>query len=358
MRRNGVILKFFCRTFVCSIFLLLVSSLPAEAGKVVLAVVGDIMLAGNASKTLSRQGYEYPFAATTAILRSADIAVGNLETPIARKGSEFTAKKYHFKADPKAAAAIRKAGFTVLTLANNHIMDFGAQGLTETFHHLKNEQLLFTGAGRNLVEARVPAVVEKKGRKIAFLAYSLTHPVEFYAGPAKPGAAPGYPHFFLEDIKKAKSHADYVVVSFHWGAECATSPKSYQVNVARRAVDAGADVVVGHHPHVLQGIERYKGRLILYSLGNYAFCSMSRYADTSVIVRIVLDRGVQEVELFPLNVKNTEVLYQPALLKGARGKKVISHLQKLSCQWETQIVADGSRYFVKTPTRPIATALR
>jgi poly-gamma-glutamate synthesis protein (capsule biosynthesis protein) len=353
-----VILKFFCRTTVFSITLLLVSSLSAEAGKVVLTVVGDIMLAGNASATLSRQGYDYPFAATAAILRGSDIAVGNLETPIARKGMEFTGKKYRFKADPKAAAAIRKAGFSVLTLANNHIMDFGAQGLTETRQHLKKEQLLFTGAGRNLAEARLPALVEKNGRKIAFLAYSLTHPAEFYAGPAKPGAAPGYPHVFLEDIKKAKSRAEYVVVSFHWGAECATSPKSYQVNVARMAVDAGADVVVGHHPHVLQGIERYKGRLILYSLGNYAFCSMSRKADTSVMARIVLDRGVREVELFPLNVKNAEVRYQPALLKGARGKKVIAHLQELSGQWETNIVTEGLRYFVKTPTRPIATALR
>jgi len=351
-------LKFICRTIVFSTALLLAFSLSAEAGKVVLTVVGDIMLAGNASATFSRQGYEYPFAATASILRGSDIALGNLETPIARKGFEFTGKKYRFKADPKAAAAMRKAGFTVLTLANNHIMDFGAQGLTETRHYLKNEQLLFTGAGRNLAEARLPAVVEKNGRKIAFLAYSLTYPVEFYAGPAKPGAAPGYPQVFLEDIKKAKACADYLVVSFHWGAECATSPKSYQVYVARLAVDAGADVVVGHHPHVLQGIERYKGRLILYSLGNYAFGSMSRNADTSVMARIVLDRGVSEVELFPLNVKNAEVRYQPALLKGARGEKVISHLRELSSQWETKFVADGPRYFVKTPTKPIATALR
>ncbi|MHC1697138.1 MAG: CapA family protein [Geobacteraceae bacterium] len=351
-------MKIFCRTIVFSITLLLVSSLSADAGKVVLTVVGDIMLAGNASATLSREGYEYPFAATASLLRGSDIALGNLETPIARKGLEFTEKKYRFKANPKAAAAIRRAGFTVLTLANNHIMDFGAQGLNETLQYLKKEQLLSTGAGRNLAEARLPALVEKNGQKIAVLAYSLTYPVEFFAGPAKPGAAPGYPHFIQEDIKKAKTRADYVVVSFHWGAECATSPKSYQVNVARFAIDAGADVVVGHHPHVLQGIDRYKGRLILYSLGNYAFGSMSRNADTSVIARIVLDRGVREVELFPLNVKNSEVRYQPSLLKGARGKRVISHLQELSSQWDTRIVTEGVRYFVKAPSRTIAAVFR
>ncbi|MGA7828901.1 MAG: CapA family protein [Geobacteraceae bacterium] len=340
-----------CLTIVFAFVLLFVSSVPAEARKLVLTVVGDIMLAGNASATFSREGYEYPFAATASILQASDIALGNLEAPIARTGLEFTGKKYRFKADPKAAMAIRKAGFSVLTLANNHIMDFGAQGLAETCENLKNENILFTGAGKNLAGARRPVVLEKHGQKIAFLAYSLTHPKAFYAGTESPGAAPGSPRFFMEDIKKAKVFADYVVVSFHWGAEGATFPKSYQVSVARMAIDAGADVVVGHHPHVLQGIERYKGRLILYSLGNYAFGSMSRNADTSVMARIVLDHGVREVELFPLNVKNAEVHYQPALLKGLRAQRVISHLQELSCQWHTDIVNEGMHYFVRSESR-------
>jgi poly-gamma-glutamate capsule biosynthesis protein CapA/YwtB (metallophosphatase superfamily) len=351
-------LKLFCRTIVFSLALLLASSLSAEAGKVVLTVVGDIMLAGKASATLSREGYEYPFAATVSILHSSDIVVGNLETPIAREGLEFTEKKYRFKADPKAAAAIRQAGFSVLTLANNHIMDFGVQGLHETRLNLQNEHLLFTGAGKNLAEARIPALVEKNGQKIAFLAYSLTHPIQFYAGPEKPGAAPGNVRIFQEDIRKAKASADYVVVSFHWGAECATFPKPYQVNVAHMAIDAGADVVVGHHPHVLQGIEHYKGRLILYSLGNYTFGSMSKNADISMMARIVLDSGVREVELFPLNVKNSEVRYQPAFLKGLRGQRVISRLQELSCQWDTKIVSAGPRYFVQKESGEKAAALR
>ena len=345
-------------TILCSLAVLFASAVPAEAGKVVLMLVGDIMLAGSASSTLSREGYEYPFAATSNILRGSDIAVGNLETPIARKGLEFIEKKFRFKADPKAAAAIRKTGFSVLTLANNHIMDFGAQGLAETLQNLKKEKILHTGAGRNLAEARMPALVEKNGQKIAFLAYSLTYPVAFYAGLNQPGAAPGYPRYFREDIKKVKSCADYVVVSFHWGAESAAFPKSYQMEVAHMAIDAGADVVVGHHPHVLQGIERYKGKLILYSLGNFAFGSMSRNVEASVIAKIVLDRGVREVELFPLNVMNAEVRYQPALLKGSRGTRVISHLQDLSRRWDTEIVTKGLRYFVAEEPRKTATAWR
>jgi poly-gamma-glutamate capsule biosynthesis protein CapA/YwtB (metallophosphatase superfamily) len=349
---------FFSSTIFICIILLFSSSLPAEAGRVVLSVVGDIMLAGSASSTLSREGYGYPFAATAPIFAGSDIVIGNLETPIAREGMEFTEKKYRYKADPKAASAIRSAGFSVLTLANNHIMDFGARGLDETLQNLNRANILHTGAGRNLAEARIPALVEKNGLKIAVLAYSLTNPVEFYARAGQPGAAPGYPRFFRQDIKNARARADYVVVSFHWGAEGASFPKSYQMAVARMAIDAGADVVVGHHPHVLQGIERYKGRLILYSLGNFAFGSMSRNVDTGVIAKIVLDRGVREVELFPLNVMNAEVRYQPALLKGARGERAISRLQELSNQWGTEIIAKGVRYFVLEEPRKKTTALR
>ncbi|MRR05522.1 MAG: CapA family protein [Deltaproteobacteria bacterium] len=344
-------------SFFVSLVLLLATPLPVAAGKVVLTVVGDILLAGSASPTLSREGYDYPFAATAAILRGSDIAVGNLESPIASRGVEFTEKKYRFKASPKAASALRKVGFSVMTLANNHIMDFGALGLIDTLENLDKERILHAGAGRNLVEARKPAIIDKNGQKIVFLAYSLTYPVDFYAGLNQPGAAPGYVHFFLEDIKQAKARADHVVISFHWGVEGAVFPKSYQVAVARRAIDAGADVVIGHHPHVLQGIERYKGRLILYSLGNYTFGSLSKNAVTSVMAKIVLERGVREVELFPLNVMNAEVRFQPALLQGLRGRQVISRLQDLSRQWNTEIVTDGKRYFVRKEPRKTTVAL-
>ncbi|HOP39513.1 MAG TPA: CapA family protein [Geobacteraceae bacterium] len=337
----------FSGALLASLALFCAASLPAQSGKVVLSVVGDIMLAGSASATLSREGYDYPFAATAHLLHKADIAVGNLEVPLAREGEEFSNKKFRFKADPRAASAIRKAGFTVVTLANNHIMDFGERGLHETMENLRREKILFTGAGGNLAEARKPALVKKKGVSVAFLAYSLTFPIEFYAKHDQPGTAPGCWSMFREDIRKAKSCADYVVVSFHWGAEGADSPKSYQTKVARGAIDAGADVVIGHHPHVLQGIERYRERLILYSLGNYAFGSMSKNAETSVMARIVLEHGVREVELYPLNVLNTEVRFQPTVLEGARGREVVSRLRNLSRQWDTDIVVEGLRYFVR-----------
>lgn len=319
----------------------------AYAQKIVLTAVGDIMLAGSGTTTFARRGYDYPFSVTGGELRRSDITVGNLEAPLTGRGTEFTGKKYRFKVSPKAAAALRTAGFSVVTLANNHIMDFGETGLRETMKNLASEKILHAGAGENLSAARRPALIERKGKKIAFLAYSLTQPLEYFAGENRAGTAPGYARFFREDIRQAKSAADYVVVSFHWGAELAVFPKSYQVDAARRAIDAGADLIIGHHPHVLQGVERYRGGLILYSLGNYAFGSMSSHADASVIARITLDGAVREAEFIPLNVLNSQVRFRPSPLRGARARAVICRLNDLSRPWNTEIVAEGERYLVK-----------
>jgi poly-gamma-glutamate capsule biosynthesis protein CapA/YwtB (metallophosphatase superfamily) len=319
---------------------------PAFAGKIVINAVGDIMLAGKGSAMFSRRGYDYPFAGTSSTLKNGDVTIGNLEAPLTQTGRDFKEKKFRFKADPHAAAALKRAGFSVLTLANNHILDFGSDGLRETIHHLDRQGILHSGAGETLAEARREALVTSSGVKIAFLAYSLTFPPEFYAGDGRAGTAPGYRPYYLEDIARARGVADYVVVSFHWGEEKAILPKSYQVTTAHRAVDAGADLVLGHHPHVLQGIERYRNAVIFYSLGNFAFGSLSSSSDRSVIARITLDNGVNEVELIPLNVLNSEVHFQPRQLTGDKGREVIERLNTVSQKMGTVINDNGGRYLV------------
>lgn len=341
-----------CAILSISTALLLSTSAATHAARITLSAVGDIMLAGSGAATFARAGFDYPFAATSRELRRADIAMGNLEAPLTSGGKEFTGKQFRFRVNPKAAVALSRAGFSVLTLANNHIMDFGAEGLGETLETLKRHGIVFAGAGANIGEARRPAMLERNGGKVAFLSYSLTQPLEFFAGDRSAGTAPGWSRYFQEDIRRARSCSDYVVVSFHWGAERAVHPRPYQVEAARRAIDAGADLVIGHHPHVLQGVERYRGGIILYSLGNFAFGSLSRHADSSVMARIVLDGGVREVELIPLNVRNSEVRFQPSILRGTKGHEVISRLNRLSRQWNTSIVAEGGRYLVK-PAAPV-----
>jgi poly-gamma-glutamate synthesis protein (capsule biosynthesis protein) len=320
---------------------------PAGAREIVINAVGDIMLGGSATPTLKRLSYDYPFAATAAELKHGDITVGNLEAPIARRGIEFTDKRFRFRTDPQSAVALKRAGFSIVTLANNHMMDFGAPALQETLRSLDNNGILHAGAGLTLAAARQEAVVRIKGANIAFLAYSLTLPAEFFAADDQPGTAPGFPGYFKKDIARAKTAADYVVVSFHWGAEGSSAPSPFQMATARAAIDAGADVVLGHHPHVLQGIEQYKKGIILYSLGNFAFGSCSRASKHSVIARITLADGVTKVQLLPLNVLNSVIKFQPRLLDRQESAAVIDHLNRISRELGTVVADDGERFLVR-----------
>lgn len=321
------------------VFALFAIPAGALAERISLSFVGDVMLAGSATDTLQRHGYNYPFAATTAELRRSDLVVGNLEAPLTEGGREFHAKRFRFRAAPAAAAALKRAGFSVMTLANNHMMDFGAEGLRDTISHLNRNGIAFAGAGPSISDARREAAVTVRGQTVAFLAYSLTQPIEFFAADGRPGTAPGYAGHYLADIRRVRGSADHVVVSFHWGQERATMPSPYQIEAAHRAIDAGADIVIGHHPHVLQGIEIYRGKPIFYSLGNFAFGSRSPSADRSIIARVTLGEGPPVVEVVPLNVLFREVRFQPAILTGRKAADVVDRLNRLSAPFGTTVTS-------------------
>ena len=324
------------------------------ADTITIAAVGDIMLGGRGAAVLADRGVDYPFLGAATLLKKADLSIANLEAPLTRRGTEFRDKRFRFRAAPQIAPALKRAGLSVVTLANNHILDFGAKGLADTLFHLSSANIAYAGAGMNLAEARRPAIATAKGKTVGVLAYSLTLPSEFFAAPGRAGTAPGYLRHVCDDIGRLRGAVDHVVVSFHWGGELLATPRAYQVAMARAAIEAGADVILGHHPHVLQGIERYKGGLILYSLGNFAFATPSTRSDRSVIALITLGHGVEELELVPLNVLNREVRLQPAVLDGKRGKRVIDYLNSLSAGMGTNIVSEGSRYVMRMGTGTIA----
>jgi len=327
---------------VATITLFAIPAIGAEG--IVITCVGDIMLAGSATATLARTGFDYPFANTAQELRRGDIAMGNLEAPLTRGGREYRDKTYRFRAEPAAAAALKRAGFSVLTLANNHMMDYGDEGLRDTLATLSRHGIAHTGAGVSLADARRETVIVVRGKRVAFLAYSLTFPAEFYAGANRAGTAPGYASHVQKDIQRAKTGADYVVVSLHWGEERAEFPKQYQVETARQAIDAGADAIIGHHPHVLQGIEFYRGRPILYSLGNFAFGSRSTAADRSVMARLTVSGDGCMVEVIPLNVLHSETHFQPVILAGRKGAEVMERLNRLSQPFGTVISGSAGRF--------------
>jgi len=295
-----------------SLLLLGLLASPVAAEPITLVAVGDLLLGGSAAPTVRRQGADYPFSGTAELLQQADIAIANLEAPLTDGGEAVKDKTFTFRVPTRYAEAIERSGIDVLTLANNHLGDYGPQGIIDTRDALSAAGLRAAGAGKDLDEARRPTAIATRHGSVGFLAYSNTLPTDFYAGSKRPGTAPGWPARFRADIEKLRPFVDYVVVSFHWGSERMTAPKDYQREYAHLAIDAGADVVIGHHPHVLQGAEWYQGRIIYYSLGNYAFGSWSQSSQIGGMARVVLDNGtVQSAALLPLNVYNSEVQFQP-----------------------------------------------
>ncbi len=337
------------KIFVVTFTLLLAFVTPAAADQpvqdeITIAAVGDLMLGGRAEPFLKEFGPDYPFTDVMPFLSRADVVVGNLESSISTRGTAVENKKFTLRAGPIAALALKKAGIRVVTLANNHSMDFGPLALKDTLGVLDQHEILYTGAGMDLDDARSPAVLKIKGKTIAFLSYSLTFPLEFFASASRPGTAPGYAEFVKSDIEKARPAADLIVVSFHWGAELMTAAKDYQVELGRKAIDWGADLVLGHHPHVLQELEMYQGRLIAYSLGNFVFGSESNRTNTSMILLLTFQgKSLARVEAVPLDVNNYRVQYRPRVLTGKAARDVLESVNAGSERFKTKLDITNDR---------------
>ena len=308
-----------------------------ETGLVVLGrdsvsilAVGDLMLAGSMAPVLRQYGPDYPFDSVRTIIRNSDIAMANLEAPFADCG-EAHDKKYTFRMRPDAVSGIKNAGFDLCTLANNHILDYGREGLAQTLQVLNSAGLAYCGAGMNRNEAEDPCIVTSHGIRVGFLAYSLTYPEDFWATLSRCGTAFPRQSALEKNIREIKQMADVVVVSFHWGGERMEHPKPYQREYARRVIDLGADVVIGHHPHVIQGIEKYKNKLIFYSLGNFAFGSTNPCYREGVMIKIwVNGEGPCSAEILPIDVDNTQDRFQPRLIRGREKDEVIKTINSIS----------------------------
>lgn len=336
-----------------AVFALVVAAGPAAAvenakdDELTVAAVGDIMLGHRAEPFLKQYGPAYPFVHVQPTLDRADLVVGNLESPISTRGAAVENKKFTLRVGPIGVLALKQAGIRVVTLANNHMMDFGPLAFQDTLTNLSENDILFTGAGMDLEDARAPAFIKVKGKTVAFLAYSLTFPLEFYASSRRPGTAPGYADFVQADIRKVRPLADIVVVSFHWGAEVMTVAKDYQVELGHQAIDWGADLVLGHHPHVLQELEVYKGRFIAYSLGNFVFGSESDRTNTSMILLLTFKGNtLVKAEAVPLDVNNYRVMYQPRVLTGKKARVVLEEINAGSARFNTKMEIHGDRGIV------------
>jgi hypothetical protein len=239
------------------------------APALVLAAVGDVGIVGSARSRAVREGWDAPFAALRPALAAAGLGFANLEFPVGARDWVRAGRSDEFFHDAEVPAALARAGVHVVSLANNHMMDCGERGLARTLETCRAAGLACVGAGPDLEAARQPARFERGGRRIVVLAYAAT--VGDAAGPGQPGVAPLDPSLIAADLARWRAEADVLVVSAHWGSMYVDYPPPRVTEMARAIVDAGADVILGHHPHVLQGVERRGRAAVLYSLGDVAF---------------------------------------------------------------------------------------
>jgi hypothetical protein len=233
-----------------------------------ISAVGDISFEGRDADNPSPER----FASIVGQLRRADLTVGNLECALTHDGHGGIPGKCTLRGTPLWATVLKQAGISFVTLANNHVMDFGPEGLFATMEALRRAGMRFAGAGRNREEACAPVFLDVSGRRVAFLGRSaVIVSAPTYAERNVPGVAFLETDETLDAIRACRSRADLVIAMIHWGIEEYCYPSPAQRALARRFVAAGADVVLGHHPHVLQGIERMGTGVVAYSLGNFAF---------------------------------------------------------------------------------------
>jgi Bacterial capsule synthesis protein PGA_cap len=275
-----------------------------RARPVLLAAVGDVNLGDGPGELIAACGPRYPWTGTANVLRSADLAFGNLECAVSTRGAPVP-KQFNFRGNPAALGAMAGfAGFDVLNLANNHTGDYGTQALLDTVSNVRRFGMKAVGAGGSLASAAEPRVIERLGLRIAFVGFSNILPAEFYAGPNKAGTQPATPELIAGGVGRARRRADIVVATFHWGVERSTVEDLRQVAFAQTALAAGAHAVIGAHPHVLQPIRRVgPRRLVAYSLGNFVFGATSPGTTRTGILRVKLSaRGVEGYRLQPATI--------------------------------------------------------
>ncbi len=299
---------------------------PKESKTIKLIAVGDIMLSRGVDMKMEKNGQEYPFIKVKDYLKTGDIVFGNLESPIF-PGEVMPVGSTVFWARPGIEKQLKDAGFNVMSLANNHMGNQGTFGVNYTVYSLTKEGILPSGGGRDAAKASAPAVIERNGIKIAFLSYTdgAIIPDSYEATEVNPGVV-YMDHADLKgDIEKAKTLADFVIVSMHAGTEYVNRPIPKQISFAREAIDNGAEMVIGHHPHNIQDIEQYNGKYIFYSLGNFIFDQMwSEGTRQGMIAEIIINKeGVQSYHLTPIRIDD---FCQPNMVDEEEGTTILSQI--------------------------------
>ncbi len=277
-----------------------------DAGEADVILTGDIMLGRSMDPLTDKNGVNYPFDDIAKYLKPYPVIFGNLEAPFVDEENMPSVKKYKKKSiylyvDDRMADGFLNAGFNVLSLANNHILDYGQEGLLHTMQVLEKKKILYGGIVKgDLGKPNEPIIIESNGVRIGFLCYSRVSHKGFKASPKNYGTIPGMYKEIKRDMKNARPKVDILAVYMHWGLEGReVQPK--QVSLARGIIGLGADVVFGSHTHLFQDIEKYKGKYIFYGLGNFIFdmkADISRYS--GFVTLHIKDKKIKSAEVTPL----------------------------------------------------------
>lgn len=271
---------------------------------VTIDAVGDITFGEQVGPALGRYGAAYPWTYVAPTLRSADVTVGNLETAVSTRGIAAV-KEYTFRGPPNALRPLRGvAGFDVLTLANNHTVDFGRDALLDTVRAVHAAGIRTIGAGANDLQARRPVILQAGGLTIAFLGYSDVNPAGFNATSSEPGTAKADAGAIAADVRAALRRADVAVCFFHWGVELHPEPDARQQLLAAACLNAGAKLVLGAHPHVLGGLATpTHSALVAWTLGNFVFPSGGATSRTAILHVALARSGVVGYRLLPARIE-------------------------------------------------------
>ncbi len=307
---------------------------------VTVIAAGDVMLNREVAETSRSKGEEhYPFLKTAGLLTRSDLAFVNLECPVSDRGRQINM----FRADPRFLESLLYAGVDLVSLANNHIMDYGTTAMVDTMKRLEEKGIWYIGAGRNIEEARKGRLITIRGVKLAFLAYTELGPGFTYTRVPQhwaatswlPGVAAAREDYIREDVGRVRREADLVFVSMHWGKEYQHYPTKQQTILGRAALEAGADLVIGHHPHVIQGVEFGGKGIVAYSLGNFIFDQIETETKQGLILEAACDKeGIKQIHLIPIQIREE----QPVVAEGKAREEMIKFLASVSDGLENEEV--------------------
>ncbi len=325
------------------------------SAQVSFCAVGDVLLDRGIRKTIEENSVYFPFDKIKNLISQNDIAFLNLECPLVDSSEGYPLnKKYSFRAEPSYIKGIKYAGFNIASVANNHTIDYGKNGFLKTIELLKENNVFPVGGGKNQKEAFKPVLIEKEGETFAFfgLLGFLLEATTFNEN--RPYPAFGQIDSLCGIVKKYNSKIENIIVSFHWGKEYVLIPTAKQTEYAHKVIDAGADLVLGHHPHVIQSIETYRNKLIIYSLGNFIFDNSNDLQKQSIIFQCKFKQGsIIEPRLLPISIKNG----RPELADRNVASKIFEHLKKVSSTFNTTYTFDKEfiqiNYLANKPIKEI-----